>query len=139
MYLLQLTGSLDTSTDWQMSGALTSKCLSQLLTSSLVLRGQTENSLGFDRQKQGSKSKHVAASTAVSNVLPLMSTLYHNVDFSLPLLDDEGASHCQTFIGVTTFKRRPQGCHQTVASCSPLGPNLYDLQRHTGREPALLV
>lgn len=45
--LLLLTGSLETSTDWQMSGALTSKCLSQLLTSSLVLRGQTENSLGY--------------------------------------------------------------------------------------------
>lgn len=41
-----LTGSLDTSTDWQTSGALTSKCFSQLLTSSLVFMGQAENSLG---------------------------------------------------------------------------------------------
>lgn len=44
--LVLLTGSMETSTDWQMSGALTSKCLSQLLTSSSELRGQAENSLG---------------------------------------------------------------------------------------------
>lgn len=42
-----LTGSLETSTDWQTSGALTSKCFSQLLTSSLVFSGQAENSLGW--------------------------------------------------------------------------------------------
>lgn len=49
---LVLTGSLDTNTDWQTSGALTVKCLSQLLTSSSLLRGQEENSRGFGQGNQ---------------------------------------------------------------------------------------
>ncbi|TNN82743.1 hypothetical protein EYF80_006984 [Liparis tanakae] len=39
--------SLDTSTDWQTSGARTSKCCSQPLTSSSLSSGQAENSLGY--------------------------------------------------------------------------------------------
>lgn len=67
-------------------------------------------------------------------MLCVMSTIYHDVNFSLPFLNDEGATQGQTFIRVMTFKGRPQGRHQTVASCSLLCPNLYDLQRHTGED-----
>lgn len=76
----------------------------------------------------------MAVPAAVCNMLCVMSTIYHDVDFSLPFLDDEGASQGQTFIRVMSFKARPQGRHQTVTSCSPLCLNLYDLQRHTGEE-----
>lgn len=47
-----LTGSLETITDWHISGALTSKCFSHLLTSSLELSGQAENSLGYAQGHQ---------------------------------------------------------------------------------------
>lgn len=60
--------------------------------------------------------------------------IYHDVDFSFPLLDDEGASQSQAFIGVVTFKSGPQGRHKTAASRSLLGPHLDDLDRHTGEE-----
>lgn len=42
----RLTGSLETITGWQISGAFISKNLSQLFTSSSVFRGQAENSGG---------------------------------------------------------------------------------------------
>lgn len=48
---LVLTGSLDTMTVWKINGALTSKCLSQLSTSLLVLRGQVENSRGLKTEQ----------------------------------------------------------------------------------------
>lgn len=69
-----------------------------------------------------------------SNYQSHFCVIYHDVDFSFPFLDDEGASQSQAFIRVVTFKSLPQGRHQTVASCSLLGPHLYDLERHTGEE-----
>lgn len=61
-------------------------------------------------------------------------SIYHNVDFSLPFLDEEGASQSQAFIRVMSFKSRPQRGHQTVASCSLLSPNLYDLKGTKGEK-----
>lgn len=47
----RLTGSLETITVWQISGAFISKNLSQLFTSSSVFRGQAENSGGYSKSK----------------------------------------------------------------------------------------
>lgn len=47
----RLTGSLETNTGWQISGAFISKKLSQLFKSSSVFRGQVENSAGYSKSK----------------------------------------------------------------------------------------
>lgn len=67
-------------------------------------------------------------------MLCVASSIYHNVDFSFPSLDDEGASQSQAFVWVVTLKGGPQGRHQTAASRSLLGPHLQDLQRRTGHK-----
>lgn len=59
---VRLTGSLETITGWQISGAFISKNLSQLFTSSSVFRGQVENSGGY----RGSKSFVSERKTLVS-------------------------------------------------------------------------
>lgn len=63
-----------------------------------------------------------------------VSSIYHDVDFSFPLLDDEGASQSQALIRVMTFQSFPQGRHETLVSGPLLGPHLDDLQRDTGEE-----
>lgn len=59
------------------------------------------------------------------------SNIHHDVNFSFPFLDDEGASQSQAFIRVVTFKSLSQRRHKTMSSCSLLGPHLYNLERHT--------
>lgn len=82
---------------------------------------------------KGNKSTRVSVSNYQS-VSVSRHDIHHDVDFSFPFLDDEGASQSQAFVGVVTFKSVPQGRHKTVASRSLLGPHLYDLERHTGGE-----
>ena len=62
------------------------------------------------------------------------SSIYHDVDFSFPLLDDEGASQSQALIRVMTFQSLPQSRHKTLVSGPLLGPHLDDLRRDTGEE-----
>lgn len=68
----------------------------------------------------------------MSAVLTSRSDVYHNVDFSFPFLDEEGASQSQAFIRVVSVKNIPQSCHKTVDPCPLLGPHLQDLLRYTG-------
>lgn len=56
--------------------------------------------------------------------------VYHNVDFSFSLLDEEGASQSQAFIRVVGVKNFPQSCHKTVDPCPLPGPHLQDLLRY---------
>lgn len=54
---------------------------------------------------------------------------WHNVNFSLPLLNDEGTSQSQTLIWILIFQGLPQCRYQTVASCPLFGAYLDDLPR----------
>ncbi len=69
----------------------------------------------------------------ISDVFCVTSSAYHDVDFSFSFLHDEGASHSHCFTGVVSFEGVPHGHGEAVLSCSPLGPHLYDLHRHTSR------
>lgn len=59
------------------------------------------------------------------------------MDFSFPLLDDEGPPQSQAFIRVVNLQSLSQGRHNTVISRSSLGPHLNDLR--TGGDGCLIL
>lgn len=68
-----LTGSLETITVWQISGAFISKNFSQLFTSSSVFRGQAENSGGYSKSKSFiSERKTLVSRHFFSSNFPLL-------------------------------------------------------------------
>lgn len=75
----------------------------------------------------------------MSVVITQCFDIYHNVDFSAPFLDEEGASQSQAFIRVVSVKNVPQSGHKTVGPCPLLGPHLQHLLKHTGYSSSHVV
>lgn len=127
-----LTGSLDTSTDWHISGASTSKNCSHLSTSASLVRGQAENSLGCQWKTRSRRKKiNTCKSQHQSVVSSADPNVYHDVDFEFAFLNDGCTAQGQTLIGVMILKSFPHSCHHAVTPNSPLDPHLKHLARQS--------